>query len=287
VSHWSGGIPAAAAALPTPAAPITVTRRARCRCLTAADARAATRWQLELVHKPMDAFMTRKFWRPLARPFTRIFLRLPFTPNMISVGTMLLGIAGCVVAAGPSYRAHLVGMAMLFVSAIGDNLDGEVARLRLESSKLGAWLDAIGDDVARIATLLGVGLHVAWLHPALPITAITMGALAATLLMMGLIYWYCIFVIHSSNNQDYTKVMGVGPGVSDKKSFLDTLGNVAAQMVRRDFIDVVVFATAIFAVPEISFWGLSAGAVIGLIVILPVHFRIVRNRRDERRQAAA
>jgi phosphatidylglycerophosphate synthase len=265
---------------------VGVTRRARCRCITPEDARKATAWQFELVHKPMDAFMTRRFWRPIARPFTRIFLRLPFTPNHISIGTMILGIAGCVVAAGPTYLAHLVGMTMLFVSAIGDNLDGEVARLRLESSKLGAWLDAIGDDVARVATLLGVGLHVAWRWPGLPVTAITMGALAATLLSMGLIYWYCIFVIKSSNNQDYTKVLGVGPGVQKKqRPLIDWLGNLGAQIVRRDFIDVFVFATAIVALPELSFVGLTLGAIVGLAVILPTHLKIVKQRRLERASA--
>ena len=32
-----------------------------------------------------------------------------------------------------------------------------------------------------------------------------------TVASLLLIYWYCIFVIHSSNNQEYGQALGVGP----------------------------------------------------------------------------
>jgi phosphatidylglycerophosphate synthase len=96
---------------------------------------------------------------------------------------------------------HIVGLAILVAGGIVDANDGEVARLRLEMSKAGAWLDAIGDDMARLALVAGIGVHVSHLHPdwhALPITG---AALAMTVASLVLIYWYCIFVIHSSNNR--------------------------------------------------------------------------------------
>ncbi|MBI5487513.1 MAG: CDP-alcohol phosphatidyltransferase family protein [Deltaproteobacteria bacterium] len=262
---------------------VEVGGRARHPAATREEARAADawQWQLNVLQKPLDGFFTRKFWRPLARPFTRLFLRLPLTPNHISVLTMLGGVAGCVIGAGPSYWDHLLGMAILFVSAVGDNIDGEVARLRLQTSKVGAFLDEIGDDTARVATLLAVGWHVAWRHPELPIRSLTLGALGATLATLALIYWYCVRVAGSVNNQEYTKVLGAGPGVGGpggRRSVGRALGDVAAHVSRREFIDLAVFATAAADLPEVSFVGLVVGAFVALALVAATHVRLVRGQ---------
>ena len=70
---------------------IPVGRRARHPARTDSEVRAADAWQFELIHKPLDAFMTRYILRPLARPLTRILLRTPLTPNMISFLSMIFG----------------------------------------------------------------------------------------------------------------------------------------------------------------------------------------------------
>jgi phosphatidylglycerophosphate synthase len=255
---------------------VAVGPRARHPAATGEEARAADawQWQLNVLLKPLDGFFTRRFWRPVARPFTRLFLRLPLTPNQISILTMCGGVAGCVIGAGPSYWEHLLGMAILFVSAIGDNIDGEVARLRLQTSKLGAFLDEVGDDVVRIATLLAVGWHVAARHPSLPIRGLTLGALGATLATLALIYWYCVRVAGSPNNQEYTKVLGAGPGVRGAPggpSFGRAVGNVMAHVARREFIDLAVFVTAVIDLPEVSFVGLAAGAMVALVLVAATH----------------
>lgn len=260
---------------------VEVGRRARHPARTDAERRAADAWQFELVNKPLDAFLTVRFYRPVARPLTRLFLRSPFTPNMISLLSAALSIGGCVIAAGPTWGEHVIGMAILVLGGIVDANDGEVARLRLEGSKLGAWLDAIGDDLARLALMVAVGLHVAGRHPDLPVMWTMGGALALTLAAMLLIYWYCIFVIRSTNNQDYTAVLGVGPGVGEtgRRSIGRWLGDLGTQIARRDFIDLAALGLALASVPEATYVGLVAGAVIGLGVVLPAHLKIVRSRR--------
>jgi hypothetical protein len=65
-----------------------------------------------------------------------------------------------------------------------------------------------------------------------------------------------------------------------------TLGAVvadaAAQIIRRDFIDLGVLALAIAHLPEIGFVLLSVGAVVTLAVVIPTHLKIVRSRRAAR-----
>lgn len=260
---------------------VTVGPRARHPARNPAEARAADAWQWDGIKKPMDAFLTVYVFRPLARPLTRLFLRSPLTPNMISVLSGVVSVAGCAIAAGPGYWAHVVGMLVLLAGGVLDCNDGEVARLRLEGSTLGGWIDAISDDLARLALLVGVGVHVAGRHPGWPVLPVTFLALALTLVTMLLIYWYCIVVIHSSNNQDYGAVLGLTPGVGQEKgqrSPLKALADFVSSMARRDFMDLAVTVLAILDLPEISFAALAGGSVIGLGVVLPTHLRIVRSR---------
>ena len=260
--------------------PIAIERRARFVVADRASVRAADAWQFELVDKPLDAPITRYFYRPLARPLTRLFLRSPLSPNAISVLSIVLSLVGCAIASAAAPSTHALGLALLVAGGIVDCNDGEVARLRLETSRAGAWLDAMGDDAARLALLLGLGSHVAALHPAWPVWPVTLAAVAMTIAGLGLIYWYCIFVIRSANNQDYTQVLGVGPGVrSGRRSPGQVVADWGAQIVRRDFIDLGVLALALVGWPEVGWIPLVVGSAVTLAIVIPTHLKIVRARR--------
>jgi hypothetical protein len=102
-----------------------------------------------------------------------------------------------------------------------------------------------------------------------------------TVIGLLLIYWYCIFVINSSNNQDYTRALQIGPGVraAGKRTIWQVASDWGAQIIRRDFIDLGVLALAIFHVSELSFVMLSLGAAVTLIVVVPTHLKIVKGLR--------
>ena len=278
----AGGVVAARAAVTASAVPAP--RRARFPVPDRAAVRAADKWQYELVDKPLDSWLCRYFYRPLARPLTKLFLRSPFTPNAISILSIILSLVGCAIAAGPTRLDHILGLAILVVGGIVDANDGEVARLRLEMSKTGAWLDAIGDDMARLALVACIGVHVSHLHPDWPALAITGAALAMTVMSLVLIYWYCIFVINSSNNQDYTKALQIGPGVraDGPRGLGAAIADFAAQIIRRDAIDIGVLVLALVHLPEIGFALLSIGALVTLAVVIPTHLKIVRSLRASR-----
>ena len=264
-------------------AAVEVDRRARFPLREPGDLRAAIRWQYELVNKPLDAPICRYFYRPLARPLTILFLRSPLSPNVISVISILLSLAGCAIAASGDLTTHVAGLLVLLSGGIVDTNDGEVARLRLEMSKTGAWIDAMGDDMARIGLLLGMGGHVAATHPSWPVWPVTLAAAAMTILSLVLIYWYCIFVINSSNNQDYTKALQIGPGVraeDSARSLGAWIADLGAQIVRRDFIDLAAVFVAIAGGSLVTFSLLSLGALVTLIVVIPTHLKIVKALRS-------
>lgn len=261
--------PSAAAAMQA----VIVGTRARHPVRTRDELRAARAWQWQLVHKPLDAFLTRSVWRPIARPLTHLFVRLPLSPNAISVLCIATSIAGGVIAARGSYAGHVLGMLIFFVASALDNVDGEVARLRLESSRLGGWLDTIGDDVARLAVIGGVFGHVAASYPELPIAMLAAITVANTLVANALLYWWCIFVGKTYNNQAYAAELGATPQQGHR------LVDLAAQAARRDFLDLGVVVLAVAGLSIVSAVGLFVGQAIGVVVIVTNHVRIVRGRR--------
>jgi phosphatidylglycerophosphate synthase len=85
-----------------------------------------------------------------------------------------------------------------------DGVDGELSRLRFESSKLGQWLDTISDDLAELCFLAGltVSTPVPWLR--------TLGlcGLASYVLAKGVLYYLLATVFRSGNLQDFKWEMG-------------------------------------------------------------------------------
>jgi phosphatidylglycerophosphate synthase len=218
---------------------------------------------------------TRYLCRPLARPLTHLFVRLPFTPNMITVFSILVGWLGCALAAGASYGTHLAGLAVIvFGNGLLDAVDGEVARLRLQFSRAGDWLDAFGDHTIRIGLILALGHHVAAQLPALPIGSLTLVTAAATLAAMAPMYWYCLSVHRTINLQHYGEITGGTRGWS-------------SQLSSRDFTDYAFLVLAALGLSVISLAGTAAGALIALVTVVRAHPRAVRQRRAARQPAPA
>ncbi len=114
------------------------------------------------LYRPDLGFVARRLNKPLSVRLTRYFLvRTAITPNQITLFAALLGIAGCGLVASGQFAAICLGFALEQVQSILDGCDGELARVRFQQSKLGAWLDTFVDDVLNvlITVATGVGLH--------------------------------------------------------------------------------------------------------------------------------
>ncbi len=84
-----------------------------------------------------------------------IFVKLKFTPNMITVLGLVLVTASCIYYALTA-NALIFGI-ILFFSMITDGMDGAVARIKGMSSKTGAYLDATTDRYQEGIIFLSIG----------------------------------------------------------------------------------------------------------------------------------
>jgi phosphatidylglycerophosphate synthase len=115
--------------------------------------------------RPDLGFVARRLNKPLSVPFTRrVLCRSPITPNQITLVAAAFGVVGCALIATGRWAWVAAGFALEQLQSILDGCDGELARVRFQQSKLGAWLDTFVDDVLNVMLTVaaGVGLYRAW-----------------------------------------------------------------------------------------------------------------------------
>jgi len=94
--------------------------------------------------KPTDGIFARTN-RRVSIPISRQIIRFPITPNMVSLFTLAVSFAAGVFFALGGYWNMLVGAILSWLSSVLDGCDGEVARLKLQESAFGCWLETICD----------------------------------------------------------------------------------------------------------------------------------------------
>jgi phosphatidylglycerophosphate synthase len=267
---------------------------ARCPVRDHRDRRAAARYLERIVHKPQDGPVTRYLYRPVSLRLTRVLLHTPITPNQISVLVALLGVVGAAFAAQAAYASAILGTAIILAAGYIDGCDGELARLTLRSSRLGAWLDTITDEATTILTMAALGWHVAARHgePWIPWT-ILLGLATYGLAIYG-IYYYLIVVAGSANSQDYVGDLEIvrdeavvrlqpRPPTARHRAWppaVQAVIDFVPHVVRRDFINWGVFLFAVAHLTHIAYALLVLGGVGTCAIVLPAHVRLRRQLRE-------
>ncbi|MBI2879912.1 MAG: CDP-alcohol phosphatidyltransferase family protein [Candidatus Rokubacteria bacterium] len=108
-----------------------------------------------------DGVVDRWVNRRLSRPLTRLLVRLPVTPNQVSLASLAFGLLGAVGVWAGSLAFSALGLGLYQIATILDHTDGELARLKLLESPQGAWLDVAIDTLIHGALALALGLTAA------------------------------------------------------------------------------------------------------------------------------
>ncbi len=94
--------------------------------------------------KPTDGIWARMN-RRVSIPISRQLIQFPITPNMVSLFTLGVSFAAGAFFALGGYWNVVLGAALSVFASILDGCDGEVARLKLQESAFGCWLETICD----------------------------------------------------------------------------------------------------------------------------------------------
>ncbi len=119
----------------------------------------AEEFLLKKLIKPSDGPISRYINRAISRKITRFFVKLPFTPNQITVFNFLISVISGWLFSLSGYLGLLLGGLLTQFSSIFDGVDGEVARLKYMETKFGKWLDSVLDRYADAFILGGLSWH--------------------------------------------------------------------------------------------------------------------------------
>jgi phosphatidylglycerophosphate synthase len=129
----------------------------------ASDTGEAESWLLRSLIKQREGFMSRHFERKISLAFTRRLAVTRITPDVMTLVSLAIGLAGApfFLSASPAYQ--LTGALLFLLHSILDGCDGELARLKFMESPHGAILDFWGDNVVHVAVFacMSVGLSFA------------------------------------------------------------------------------------------------------------------------------
>ncbi|MBW8484627.1 CDP-alcohol phosphatidyltransferase family protein [Actinomadura parmotrematis] len=108
-------------------------------------------------YKARDAWWTVLLVDPLASRLVRFTAnRTRVTPNQLTVGALILGLAAGACYAVATWPFLLLGALLYHLSFTLDCMDGKIARLKGTGSVFGAWLDYIFDRVRVLACAIAL-----------------------------------------------------------------------------------------------------------------------------------
>ncbi len=270
------------------------------------ERRAAHRLLYRILIKPQDNAVTRTLYRPISSPLTRLLVWTPITPNQISYLVAVIVALGCWLTASASTARVIAGTAVILAAAYLDCCDGEVARLKLLSSRLGAWIDTVIDELSSVAYMAALGWHChlaygprylgelgfdPWLA-GIALGVVTYGG------AMYCIYYNIIVGVGSANSQDYAGRFEVVPGgrpgsvrlrpaaaqpIAPRRElpgWLAAIATYAPYAVRRDFISWAALAFVVLHGAALLFAGLLLGGIVTFAIVAIDHIQLRRLRRS-------
>ncbi|MBE7451009.1 MAG: CDP-alcohol phosphatidyltransferase family protein [Kofleriaceae bacterium] len=273
---------------------------ARHPATTRAERKAAARLLYRIIHKTQDNAITRYLYRPVSFPLTRLLVHTPVTPNQVSYAVAVLVAIGCWLTARGPMSSAIAGTALCLFASYVDCCDGEIARLKLLSSRFGAWLDTVIDELSQIAYMVALGWHCRayfgvdylgdlgfdpWLW------AIAIGAVTYVVTIY-IVYFNIIVVVGSANSQDYVGrfevVDGAEPGTvrlrpaatqaiatrDELHPALKWLATYLPYVVRKDFISWGALILAFAHLTQVAFAMLVLGGPVTAIIVGVDHLKL-------------
>jgi phosphatidylglycerophosphate synthase len=213
--------------------------------------------------KPTDGIFARMN-RKVSIPISRQLIKYPITPNMVSLFTLGVSFASGLYFGLGGYWNALIGAVFSVSASILDGCDGEVARLKLQASDFGCWLDTICDYLYYI--FIFVGMTVGLVRSTGKTSYLTWGGM----LLLGAI---AMFVLSSVGRK---RLSGQRPeqylavwqkkAESQKSNPLAYLGRHLEFIIRRCFLPYALLAFALLNLTWIPICFGAAGATLASII---------------------
>ncbi len=115
---------------------------------------------LKTLKKISDGPISRYLNRPVSTRITRYLIKTGITPNCISFISFILAMIGASFFFLGGYVNLIIGATLAQAASVIDGCDGEIARLKFQTTEFGGWFDAVLDRYADGTLLFGLTYYV-------------------------------------------------------------------------------------------------------------------------------
>lgn len=258
------------------------------RVIDKPSARAAKNMLFEQVSKATSGTVARLLNVRISVPISKLIVDTGISPNWVTFFMVLCpGLFAAYLALQPDNYLRLACAGVLWqLASILDGCDGEIARVKLAETKLGAWFDTLTDN---LAYLCGYGALMAgmWqLYPGdyLHIYA-GISAIASLVLTLALLYSYALKT-GTGSLQYYLGDLGNKVPNCEKDwtyRFLERTGFI----IKRDFLSLVIAIALVANLLAAVYWFLVVLLHLAALGVLTTHYRLLGNQRAAEPQSAS
>jgi hypothetical protein len=226
----------------------------------------------------LDGVVAYYVQRPLTRPLVRWLVDTRVSPNQVTVAAMLCGLAAAgLAAAGGAFPALIAGLLYWLGGAL-DCIDGDLARLRLTSSRLGEWLDSMADETATYALCAGLGIGLMRDGAGSGWAALGIAGAAAGVLAVAPLYRDLHRRGLPIDTAQFPWFFQSGGGDTAERRGLGALVYYLGFLVRRDVNVTVIALLLVLDQRPLALGIIAAAAGIGLTITL-THYAVTALRR--------
>jgi uncharacterized protein (TIRG00374 family) len=215
--------------------------------------------------KPTDGKFARMN-RRISIPISRQVIKFPITPNMVTLFTLGVSFAAGVFFALGGYWNIVFGALLSVWASILDGCDGEVARLKLQVTKFGCWLETVCDYLYYLFIFAGMSIGFARTQGTkayLMWGGVFLFGAVASFLAVG-------FARHRLASSNPERFLDLWQKKADKQqsNWLMYVARNTEFVIRRCFLPYALLAFALLNVLRIAFIASAIGANLVWLIAL-------------------
>ena len=235
------------------------------RVVTQEDCIAAEKKLDRWLVKPTDGVFA-QMNRRISVPISRQLIKLPITPNMVSLFTLGVGIVSGAFFACGGYWNTVVGAVLSLWASILDGCDGEVARLKLLESDFGCWLETVCDYLYYLTIFAGMAIGL------IRTSDTKMYLTWGTLLLFGTVMSFLVTGVgrHRLAAGRPEQYLGIWQAKAESRRSNPILyfGRYAEFTIRRCFMPYALLFFAVFNITKVVFFLAAIGANVVWLISL-------------------
>ena len=222
----------------------------------------------EACRKPVDGIVSRHLNRHVSIFVSKRIVNWSVSPNTITLLTLVLAVASALTTARATYGWMLIGAALLQLNSILDGVDGELARVRFQHSKLGQWLDTVCDDVANTGFYAAL-TYASFQIPSVPEWVAWSGVAGVVLSMVTMATYYAELIRLGSGD---FYALDVGQE-QERTGLWHRINRGARYVTKRDFFVFAFFVAALIGILPYVLPVVAAGTVATAVTGIRITFR--------------